>query len=631
MDSSKTPTGQSTEKRLFRPGPQHLINANLKPEEYARAMARAQEDHLGFWEDAARELSWFRAFDAVLDDSDAPFYRWYPGGKCNIVHNALDRHADSDLRHKQALIWEGEDGARRTFTYFELRREVNRLANALRSLGVGRGDRVVVFLPPLPETAAAMLAAAKIGASHCLVFTGFSAKVLRRRIMDTGARIVFTADGFYRNGREIALKPVVDQALSGPEAASVETVVMVRRTGSDVELSDTRDVLYDDLTAGESAHCETEVVNAEDELFLLHSSGGAAEAKGVVHSHGGYMVGLAQTMRWALDFKGTDILWCTADPAWITGHGYAVYGPLLAGGVTLLYEGHPLGRNADKLLDVIERRGVTILYTTPTIIRMLKRFGDRPLKRHDPGSLRLLLTVGEPIAPEVWLWFHKTFGAMELPLLDTLWQTETGAICISPLPISLLKPGSVGRPLPGIAADVVDKDGEPAPPDTDGFLVLKKPWPAMLKTLHNDPEGCKKAYWSVVPGAYWTGDAASRDEDGYYWIRGRADDVLNFAGHRIGAVELENALTSHKGVREAAVIGVPDAVKGQAAKAFVVPARSRKDKWTSEEELVRELKRHVRREIGPIATIKAFAFLESLPKTESGTTNRRRLKDKEHE
>lgn len=629
MDHSGTLDALLIEKRVFRPRPQHVIDANLNPQYYELIRERAVSDYLGIWDDAARELTWFKEWEAVLDESEAPFYSWFTGGQVNIAYNALDRHVDSPLRHKQALIWEGENGDCRKFTYYELTREVNRLARALRSLGVARGDRVIIYMPPLPETVIGMLACAKIGASHCLVFAGFSAKALRNRIEDTGAKVVLTADGFYRGGREIILKSQVDQALAGSGASSVETVIMVRRTGAEVELNDGRDILYTDVITREEFEFPAEAMNSEDELFLLYSSGSTGEPKGVVHTHGGYMVGVHKTMQWVLDIKPTDIIWCMADPAWITGHSYAVYGPLLAGATTLIYEGHPLGRHSDQLLNIIDRHGVSILYTTPTIIRMLRRFGGQTPKNHDLKSLRLLATVGEPISPDAWVWFHKTIGRGECPVLDTWWQTETGMIMISPLPISLLKPGSVGRPLPGIMAEVVDRAGNPAPPDKGGFLVLTKPWPAMCRTLLNDPDSYKKTYWEEIPGVYWAGDMARKDEDGYYWIQGRSDDVLNFAGHRIGNAELENALVSHKAVGEAAVIGVPDPIKGEAAKAFIVPSDNWEEKWSSEEELIKELKAHIRRELGPIAAIKTFIMRESLPKTDSGKINRQALKKEE--
>ncbi len=617
------------EKRVFRPLPQSVIEANLSPGDYESQRERAQEDPLGYWDQAARELSWFRQWDEVLDDANAPFYDWYPGGLCNITHNALDRHAQSPIRNKLALIWEGEKGELRKFTYFELLREVTALARGLRSLGVGKGDRVILYMPPLPETVIGMLACARIGASHCLVFAGFSAKALRGRIEDAGAKAVMTADGFYRGGRELPLKPQVDQALAGSGASSVETVIMVTRTGAQVEMSDGRDIAYNDLVSLEKGPLPAEPMASSDELFVLYSSGSTGEPRGVVHGHGGYMVGVNRTMQWVVDVKPTDVVWCMADPAWITGHSYAVYGPLLCGATSLIHEGKPFDRHSSRLLDIIERHGVSVLYVTPTIIRTVRRFGGQFAKGRDLSGLRLLLTAGEPISPEDWVWFHKTMGRAECPLLDAWWQTETGMIMMSPLPISPLKPGSVGKPIPGVFADVVDRMGRPAPADKGGYLVLTHPWPAMFQTLLNDAEGCRKTYWETLPGVYWTGDMARKDEDGYFWIQGRADDVLNIAGRRIGNAELENALNSHKAVAEAAVIGVPDPIKGEAAKAFIALSDGWEEKWPSEETLIAQLREHIRRELGPIAAIRAFAFRDGLPKTRSGKLNRQALKIEE--
>ncbi|MFO7594962.1 MAG: acetate--CoA ligase [Desulfocurvibacter africanus] len=613
------------EVRVFRPLPQTIIEANVNPQEVTGAYRLAQEDPLAYWEEAALELEWFRKWDQVLDSDNPPFYRWFPGGQCNIVHNALDRHIRTVNRNKLALIWEGEPGDSRKFTYFELYRAVNRFAGALRSLGVRKGDRVAVFMPLLPETLIAMLATAKIGAVHVCVFGGFSAKALSERICDSQARVVVTADGFYRNGKVINQKAIVDEALNSACSDCVDTVVVVHRAGVDVDMVSARDIWYEDLVRSEAPETRTEVMEATDPLFLLHTSGTSGRAKGIVHTHGGYMVGVARTMNWIFDIKPTDIFWCTADAGWITGHSYVVYAPLLCGTTTLMYEGHPLYPQADRLWSIVARYGVTALYTTPTLIRMLMRYGSQFPRQHDISSLRMLGSVGEPLNPEAWVWFHRHIGRGECPLMDTWWQTETGMCMLSPLPVSVLKPGSVNKPLPGVEAEVVDRQGQPVPPGKGGFLVLTKPWPGMLQTLWNDPKGYAQAYWDKIPGVYVTGDVARKDEDGYFWIQGRADEVINIAGHNIGTAEIESALCVHKAVAEAAVVGVPDKIKGEVAKAFVVLSEG----CELCEDLVRELKAMVRRELGPVVVLKSVAFVESLPRTKAGKILRRVLRAQE--
>jgi acetyl-CoA synthetase len=617
------------EERVFRPLPKVVLNANLSPRDLESARDLAGRDFVKFWEEAAEDLDWFGRWKTAFDDTQAPFYKWFVGGKCNIVYNALDRHIESHNKNKLALIWEGEPGDCRKFTYYELYREVNRFANALRSLGIGKGDRVVIYMPPVPETVVAMLATAKIGAAHSLVFAGFSAKSLRNRIHDARAKMVITVDGFYRNGRVVNVKSVVDEALIGIRGGCAETVVVVHRAGVDIELTEPRDVRYEDVVRQERPDSPTEVMDAEDTLFLLYSSGTTGRPKGMVHTHGGYMVGINRTFQWVFDIKPTDIFYCTADPGWITGHSYVVYAPLIAGTTTVMYEGHPLYPQADRLWGMIARYGVTIFYTAPTLIRMLMRFGSQYPKKHDLSTLRLLGSVGEPINPEAWLWLHKHIGRSECPIMDTWWQTETGMFMISPLPISPTKPGSVGKPLPGVETDVVDKTGAPVPPGKGGFLVIKKPWPAMVRNLYNSPEGFRETYWDKIPGVYFAGDMARKDEDGFYFIQGRADDVLVIAGHRLGNAELEAAFETHKAVNEAAVIGVPDPIKGEAAKAFIILNDDWQKDFENEDELVKELTKHIRRELGPIAVIKAIEFRDKLPKTRSGKIMRRVLKSEE--
>ncbi|WP_147819850.1 acetate--CoA ligase [Salidesulfovibrio onnuriiensis] len=612
------------EERVFRPLPQLVIEANVNPQELEAARRFATHDPMGYWEEAADELDWFKKWDQVLDESDAPFYHWFPGARCNIVYNCLDRHIETYNKNKLALIWEGEPGDSRKYTYFELYREVNRFANALRSLGIKKGDRVVIYMPALPETLIAMLATAKIGAIHSVVFGGFSAKALRQRINDAQAKMVVTADGFYRNGQIMPLKETVDNALVGACADCVESMVVVRRCKVGIDMTDGRDFWYEDLIRNERNTAPTEVMDSEDPLFLMYTSGTTGKPKGIVHSHGGYMVGVHRTLNHVFDIKPTDIFWCTADPGWVTGHSAVVYGPLMAGTTTVMYEGHPNYPQADRLWNIVGKYGVTIFYTAPTMIRMLMRFGIQYTKQHDLSSLRLLGSVGEPISPEAWIWLYKHIGRNECPVLDTWWQTETGMFMISPLPISLLKPGSVTKPLPGVEVDVVDREGNPVPAGKGGLLVIKKPWPSMMTGLWNDPDRYRE-YWDKIPGMYVAGDVARRDEDGYLWIQGRADDVLNIAGHRIGTAEMEAAFGAHRTVHECGVIGVPDKIKGEAAKAFIVthPGVEEGD------ELIKTLKKHIRNELGPVAVIKSIEFRDKLPKTRSGKIMRRVLKAEE--
>jgi acetyl-CoA synthetase len=613
------------EEHVFRPLPQMTAEANISSQEYEAAIKRAHRDYLGYWEEAAEELDWFRKWDKIMDDSDAPFYKWFTGAQCNIVYNALDRHVTTANKNKLALIWEGEPGDTHKLTYYELYREVNRFANALRDQGVGKGDRVLIFMPALPQTIIAMLATAKIGAVHILIFSGYSSMALRDRINDAQPKLVVTVDGFYRNGKVINLKSILDEALAGEGVFRVETVVVAHRANVGVDMVEGRDLWYEDLIRQERAEAVTEVLDSEDTLFLQYTPEVADKPKAVVHTHGGYMVGINRTFNWIFDIKPTDIFLSTADPSWITGHSYGIYGPLIAGSTTVMYEGHPLYPQAGRLWSIIERTGATILYTIPTLIRMLMRFGTQYPKKHDLSTLRLLGTVGEPIHPETWSWFHKHIGRTVCPIIDTWWQTETGMIMISPMPVSLLKPGSVTKPLPGVDADVVDENGKPVEQGQVGLLVIKKPWPAMFRNLYNDPELYKETYWNRFPGMYLAGDAARKDLDGYIWILGRADEALVISGHLIGTVEIESALTQHKAVAEAVVIGIPDKIKGEVAKAFIVL----QDGFPPCDDLINELIEHVRRMLGPVAVIRSIEFRDSIPKTETGKILRKVLRAEE--
>jgi len=612
------------ENRVFRPLPQLVVDANLNPNDYEEAVQKGQSDMEGFWEEAAQELDWFKPWDTVLDRSDAPFFKWFVGAKTNIAYNALDRHIVSHRKNKVAIIAESESGARERMTYYDLYRAANRFANVLKSLGIQKGDRVAVYLPNIPEIAIVMLGCAKVGAIHSVVYAGFSAAALRERINHAEARLVVTVDGFHRNGKAIKLKEVVDEAMTA--CPTVETVVVVRRAGVKIDMGDGRYLWYHDLMDGEPTEFETEEMDATDPLYILYTSGTTGKPKGVVHCHGGYMVGLNRTLKWVFDIKETDIFWCAADPGWVTGHSYIVYGPLIVGGTTVMYEGHPLFPGPDRMWQIIQKYGINTLYTAPTTIRMLMRFGAQHPQKHDLASLRLLGTVGEPINPEAWIWYHKNVGNENCPIMDTWWQTETGMFMVAPTPCNVLKPGSAFKPFPGVHVDVVDAHGETVEPGKGGYVVVKEPWPAMLNTLYKDPDKYKEIYWTKIPGVYLAGDIATKDEEGYFRFQGRSDDVLNTAGHRIGTAEVESALVSHKYVAEAACIGVPDKVKGEVAKLFVTLKEGVEE---DEAALVKELKAHVRKELGPIVIIKEIAFQDKLPKTRSGKIMRRVLKARE--
>ncbi len=610
------------ESRVFPPPPAFAANAHVGSLDAYRAMyQRSLGDPEAFWAEQAETLQWFRKWDRVLEWK-APFARWFDGGTLNVSVNCLDRHVVTWRRNKAALIWEGEPGDVRTLTYRQLLDEVCRCANALKAMGVGKGDRVGIYLPMVPEAAVAMLACARIGATHSVVFGGFSAEALRDRMNDATAKAVITADGGYRRGSVVPLKANVDAALEG--VPSVTGVLVVRRTGSAVAMRDGRDHWWHETVDAASPDCPAEPVEAEHPLFILYTSGTTGKPKGVVHTTAGYLLGSALTTRYVFDLKDDDTYWCTADIGWVTGHSYVVYGPLANGATALMYEGAPNHPQPDRFWSLIERHRVTIFYTAPTAIRAFVRWGDEWPAKHDLASLRLLGTVGEPINPEAWMWYRRVIGGDRCPIVDTWWQTETGAIMITPLPgATPTKPGSGTLPFFGVSPEVVDQKGHPAPPGAGGYLVINKPWPSMLRTVWGDPDRYVEQYWKRFPGIYFPGDGARRDEDGYFWIMGRVDDVINVAGHRLGTMEVESALVSHALVAEAAVVGRPDDLKGQALVAFVTVQAGEKP----DEALRAQLKEHVVHEIGAIARPDDIRFTDALPKTRSGKIMRRLLRD----
>ena len=608
------------EDRSFPPPADFTARANLSdPDIYAKAAA----DPEGFWAGLAEELDWFQKWDTVLDWSDAPFAKWFIGGKLNVSYNCIDRHVKNGRRNKAAIVWEGEPGDWKVYTYGDLLREVCQFANGLKSLGVKKGDRVTIYLPMTPELPIAMLACARIGAPHSVVFGGFSAESLRDRINDSESKLLITADGGYRRGGIVPLKQNADDSLDG--APSVENVVVLRRTGSaDDKMVDGRDIWWHDLMEGQPMTCEPEQMDSEDMLFLLYTSGTTGKPKGIVHTSGGYLLGVQATAKWIFDLKEDDVYWCTADIGWVTGHSYIVYGPLANGATTVMYEGSPDYPDRDRFWAVVAKYGVSILYTAPTAIRTFMRWGESYPERHDLSTLRLMGTVGEPINPEAWVWYWQHIGGGRCPVVDTWWQTETGSIMIAPIPgITTLKPGSATKPFPGIEAEILDADGNPVGPGGGGYLVIKRPWPSMLRTVYGDPERFIDTYWSRYDGIYFTADGARLDDDGYFWLLGRVDDVINVSGHRIGTMEVESALVDNQKVAEAACIGKEHAVKGQAVVAFV----TLKDGVDMSDDVVVELKAHVVGKIGAMARPDDIHFAAELPKTRSGKIMRRLLRD----
>jgi len=605
---------------IYNPPENILKNANIQ--DYDALYKRSIENPEAFWAERASELDWYQKWDKVLDESDAPFYKWFVGGKTNIALNALDRHAKTWRKNKLALIWEGENGDQHTFSYYRLWQEVNKFGNVLRSMGVKKGDRVTVYMGRVPELLIAMLACAKIGAVHSVVYGGFSEQALADRIEDAQSRVLITQDGAWLRGKIVELKKIADEAVK--RSPVVEHVIVYQRTKHDIPMEADRDYWWHDLMALPiaSTKCETEVMDSEDPLFILYTSGTTGKPKGILHTHGGYQVYTSTTLKWVFDIKDDDRYWCAADPGWITGHSYIVYAPFILGATQFLYEGAPGHPYPNRYWKMIEYYGISILYTAPTAIRGLMRFGNAWPNRHDLSSLRLLGSVGEPINPEAWRWYFDVIGRGKCPIMDTWWQTETGGFMITPLPVTPLKPGSATRPFPGIEVDVVDEDGKPVPDGTDGLLVIKRPWPSMLRTIFGDPERYKKQYWGKFQDMYLAGDSARRDKDGYIWIIGRVDDVIKVSGYRLGTAEVESGLVSHPAVAEAAAIGLPDELRGNIIHVYCILRAG----YSPSPQLEDILKDHVRREVGPIAVPSKIEFVASLPKTRSGKIMRRVLR-----
>jgi acetyl-CoA synthetase len=610
-----------TESRKFPPSTEFSSHAWVKSlDEYKALYQRADADPESFWAECARNLHWFKPFAKTLE-WNFPFAKWFVGGTINAAYNCLDRHLDGPRRNKAALIWEGEPGDSRVLTYQMLADEVGKCANALKSLGVKDGDRVAIYLPLVPEAAIAMLACARIGAIHSVVFGGFSSEALADRINDAEAKVCITADGGWRRGQIVELKKNVDEALK--KCTSVQKVVVLKRVGNKIEMRKGRDLWWDELVPAQSPRCESAQLDSEHPVFTLYTSGTTGKPKGVLHTVGGYLTHTLMTMKWVFDLKEEDIYWCTADIGWITGHSYTVYGPLAAGATVVMYEGAPNFPENDRFWQIIEKYRISIFYTAPTAIRTFIKWGDSWVKKHDLSSLRLLGSVGEPINPEAWMWYRKVIGGERCPIVDTWWQTETGGIMIAPMPGAIAtKPGSATYPLPGIAADVVTREGKSVGANQGGMLIVRKPWPGMLRTIYRDPERYKSAYFVQIEGVYFTGDGARRDQDGYFWIMGRVDDVINVSGHRLGTMEIESALVSHATVAEAACVGRPDEMKGQAVVAFVTLEGGRQ----GDDKLREELRAHVVKEIGALARPDDIRFTEALPKTRSGKIMRRLLR-----
>ncbi len=613
----------AVESELYQPPLAAVAKANVP--NYLALRQEALADSTAYWDARARELiDWFEPYETVLDDSEAPFFKWFVGGKTNITYNALDRHLKTWRKNKLALIWEGEDGERRTYSYYQLWQEVNKFANVLKSMGVEKGDTVTIYMGRVPELMMAMLAVTKIGAVHSVVYGGFSEQALASRIEDAQSKLLITCDGAWLRGKTVNLKDIADEAVK--RSPVVQTVIVYQCTKQEVPMVQGRDYWWHDLMLLPIASpvCASEPMDAEDPLFILYTSGTTGRPKGVLHTCGGYQVYTATTLHYVFDLKDDDIWWCAADPGWITGHSYIVYAPLLLGATGFMYEGAPDYPYPNRYWKLVEDYGITVLYTAPTAIRGLMRFGDAWADRHDLSSLRLLGSVGEPINPEAWRWYHRVIGKENCPIMDTWWQTETGGFMITPTPVVPLKPGSATWPFSGIDADVVREDGTSCQPNEDGYLVIKQPWPGMARTVWGDPDRYIEQYWSefAEQGWYFTGDSARRDADGYFWIIGRMDDVIKVSGYRLGTAEIESALVSHPDVAEAACIGIPHELRGNVIHAFCILNSG----VSGSPDLADTLKLHVRHEVGPIAVPAELNFVDSLPKTRSGKIMRRLLK-----
>ena len=611
------------EKRVFKPSKQFSEKARISSmAQYEKLYSASIKDPEKFFAKQAEELHWFKKWRKVFEWK-APFAKWFIGGKINASFNCIDRHLTTPRKNKAALIWEGENFEQRTLTYAQLHREVSKAANVLRSLGVNTGDRVAIYMGMTPELAIAVLACARIGATHSVIFGGFSSEAIRDRVNDFEAKAIITADGTNRRGAIVELKKKVDDAITGG-CPSVEKVLVLRRTNNEVEMIAGRDVWWHDAMAGASAACPAVPLDSEHPLYILYTSGTTGKPKGIVHTTAGYLLGTYLTMKYIFDIRDEDVYWCSADVGWVTGHSYVLYGPLANGATVVMYEGGPTYPAPDRFWDIIERHGVTVFYTAPTAIRAFIRAGDEHPNKHDMSSLRLLGTVGEPINPEAWMWYHRVVGKGRCPIVDTWWQTETGAIMISPIPGAIpTRPGSATLPFFGVEPEVVRKDGSTCKPNEGGYLIIKKPWPSMLRGIYKDPERFEKQYFSDYPGLYFTGDGARRDKNGYFWIMGRVDDVINVSGHRLGTMEVESALVGHESVAEAAVVGRPDEIKGSALVAFV----TLKQGWPADESLKEKLRNHVGEMIGSIAKPDDIRFTDALPKTRSGKIMRRLLRE----
>jgi acetyl-CoA synthetase len=610
-----------TETRQFPPPSEFSQAAHVRSEaQYQQMWQQAKDDPEAFWGELAGHLVWSKPWKTVLEGA-MPDTKWFNGGRLNASVNCLDKHLTTWRKNKAAIVWEGEPGDTRVMTYLDLHREVCKFANALKRLGVQTGDRVTLYLPMIPELVVAMLACARLGATHSIVFGGFSADAVADRNNDAQAKVLVTADAGWRRGKEILLKQAVDESLQ--KSPSVQKVVVVRRTGLQVHMQPDRDYWWHDLMSDVSADCDPVEVESEHPLFILYTSGSTGKPKGVLHTTAGYLLGTQMTTKWVFDLKDEDVYWCTADIGWITGHSYICYGPLQNGATVVMYEGAPNWPHEGRFWEIIEKYRVSVFYTAPTAIRAFIKWGDHWPARYDLSSLRLLGSVGEPINPEAWMWYHRTIGAERCPIVDTWWQTETGAIMISPLPgVTATKPGSCTHPLPGVVPDIVSKDGQSLGPNEGGLLVMRQPWPSMLRTLYGDHERFKSTYFSTIPGCYFAGDGARKDEDGFTWVMGRVDDVLNVAGHRLSTMEVESALVSHAAVAEAAVVGFPHDIKGEGICCFVTLKSG-----DGSDALERDLVSHVRRQIGALATPDKIRFTTALPKTRSGKIMRRLLRD----